>query len=217
MTEDASGSVDAPGTLAVRVTMNPRLWRAAFGTTALLLAWSVLVIGWAVVLVVSAPDSVPMLAVAALLVGWSGWGLWRTVPHARRRHRVLSMGVPTLQLDDLGVRVRDVPLQLDPAALGWADCAAVVVSAAPKRTEWPVQPVRYVQFVPMSPDRIQTSAGRRTGDVRAAVLGVSDTQALVTWLELPGSEPGAQAVVEWLRTHQPGLKVVGAGHSVSDE
>lgn len=136
-------TVDAPATLVVRVTLNPRLRRAGFGTIVLHLVWCVALIVWAVLLVLSDPGSTALLAIAAILVGWSGWGLRRIVPHARTRHRKLSMGLPTLQLDELGVRVRDVMMHLDGASLAWADCAAVVVSAAPKRTEWPVQPVRY--------------------------------------------------------------------------
>ncbi|HXH78165.1 hypothetical protein [Nocardioides sp.] len=210
-------TVDAPATLVVRVTMNNRLRRAAFGSIALHLVWCVALIVWAVLLVLSDPGSPALLVIGAILVGWSGWGLWRLVPHARTRHQMLSLGLPTLQLDEVGVRVRDVTMNLDGASLPWADCAAVVVSAAPRRTEWPVQPVRYVQFLPVAEDRVETHREVWRSDVRAEILEVPAAEGLLTWLELPGSSPDAHDVAAWLRAHQPQLRLVGAGHSVSDE
>ncbi len=203
------------GTLVVRVTMNPRLRRAAFAATVVHLAWCAVVIVPSALLLVTGPE--PALAlISVIVIAWGSWVIWSIVPPARKKYRVLSMGVPTLQLDDLGVRVRDVPMHLDGASLAWTDCAAVVVSKAPKGPEWPVQPARYVQFVPVSEDRVETHGAGR-GDVRMKLLGVTETAAALTWLELPGVRPDADEVVAWIKARRPQTKLVGAGHSVTDE
>ena len=203
------------GTLVVRVTMNPRLRRVAFTSPLIHLLWSALVIVPALLLLVTGPArEVAVICVIAIV--WCVWASWRILPHVRSMHRALSMGVPTLQLDELGVRVRDVPMHLDGATLAWADCAAVVVSKAPKGPEWPVQPVRYVQFVAVSEDRVGATRTRRA-DVRVKLLGLSATEASLTWLELPGVLPDADDVLAWVSAHQPTKRVVGAGHSVTDE
>lgn len=207
--------VTEDGTLVVRVTMNPRLRRVAFASTAIQLLWCAVVIVPAVLVLFTRPE--PAFAVISVIViVWCGWVIWSIVPSARKKYRALSMGMVTLQLDDLGVRVRDVPMHLDGAALAWTDCAAAVVSKAPKGPEWPVQPVRYVQFVPLSEDRVETKALKR-GDARTKLLGLSEIAAALTWLELPGSDPTADDVIAWITAHQPTKRIVGAGHSVTDE
>jgi hypothetical protein len=210
-------SQDAPGTLVVRVTMNRRLRRAALTDDVVLLAWCAVVIVPAALLLLSRPGP-GLLATAVILIAWCCWVISSTVPEARKKVRVLSMGFPTLQLDDLGVRVRDVPMDIDGASLAWTDCAAVVVSATPRGPEWPVQPARYVQFVPVSEDRVGTQRGSgKRRDVRTAMLGLSRAAARLAWLELPGSDPDTDDVIAWLRTHRPDLRLVGAAHSVNDE
>jgi hypothetical protein len=206
---------DEDGTLVVRVTMNPRLRRVAFASTAVYVLWCAVVIVPALLLLFARPE--PAVAfISVILIAWCSWVIWSIVPSARKKYRVLSMGIATLQLDDLGVQVRDVPMQLDAAALAWTDCAAVVVSKAPKGPEWPVQPGRYVQFVALSEDRVESkSIGR--GDVRTKLLGLTPTAASLTWLELPGLRPDADDVIAWITAHQPSKRVVGAGHSVTDE
>lgn len=205
------------GTLVVRVTMNPRLRRVAFASTALHLLWCAAVVVPAFLVLLTRPE--PALALMSVIaITWCGWVVWRIVPPARKRYRVLSAGIATLQLDDLGVRVRDVPLDIDGTALAWADCAAVVVSRVPKGPEWPVQPVRYVQFVPVSDDRASFVARRRRAtDVRMRLLGLTETAASLTWLELPGSRPDADDVLAWIAARRPRTRIVGAGHSVTDE
>lgn len=204
------------GTLVVRVTMNPKLRRVAFAGTLLHLLWCAALIVFAFMLVGSGSGELALFAIAAILVALSCWNLWRTIPVIRRKYRSLSMGMVTLRLDDLGVQVRDVPMQVDPAGLTWTDCAAVVVSRAPKGPEWPVQPDRYVQFVPVSEDRVELK-GIRRNDVRTKLLGLSPTASSLTWLELPGSQPDADDVVAWITSRQPTKRVVGDGHSVTDE
>lgn len=207
-----------PDALIVRVTMNPRLWRTAFDQSTLYLVWCAAAMFVVAGLALSQPDSVRILAACALIVVWCGWTGWRTFRSAHRLHRILSAGVPALRLDGLGLHVRDVPRHLDGAALAWSDCAAVVISAPPKGREWTVRPSRYVQFLPVSDDRVITP-GRLigSGDARVELLGLSAAAASVTWLELPGVRPDADDVVAWLRLHRPSTRVVGAGHSVTEE
>jgi hypothetical protein len=217
MTEPNTEPMTEDGTLVVRVTMNPRLRRVAFASTAIHLLWCAVVIVPAVLVLFTRPE--PTFAVISVIViAWCGWVIWSIVPSARKKYRALSIGVVTLQLDDLGVRVRDVPLDIDGTGLAWADCAAVVVSKAPKGPEWPVQPVRYVQFVPVSEDRAAIALRRhRTRDVRVKLLGLTEIAAALTWLELPGSDPTADDVIAWITAHQPDKRIVGAGHSVTEE
>ncbi|MEO5662159.1 MAG: hypothetical protein ABIR39_02655 [Nocardioides sp.] len=203
------------GTLVVRVTMNPKLRRVAFASTALQLLWCAVVIVPAFLLLFTRPDPA-LVVISLILIVWCAWVIRSIVPSARKKYRALSMGMVTLRLDDLGVQVRDVPMQVDPAGLTWTDCAAVVVSKAPKGPEWPVQPDRYVQFVPVSEDRVELK-GIRRNDVRTKLLGLSPTASSLTWLELPGSQPDADDVVAWITSRQPTKRVVGAGHSVTDE
>lgn len=206
------------GAFVVRLTMNARLRRAAFGLSTVYLVWCLAAIFGAVLLATSQSHSVRILGACALIVAWCGWTGWTTIRDVRRRHRVLSLGVPTLELDGLGLRVRDVPMHLDGAALAWADCAAVVLSASPRGRDWPVQPQRYIQFVPVSEDRV-SSSGRppRADDGRVVLLGLSKVAASLTWLELPGVRPDADDVVAWLRVHRPTMRLIGARHSVTDE
>lgn len=204
------------GTLVVRVTMNPRLRRVAFASTALQLLWCAVVIVPAFLLLFTGPE--PAFAIISVIaIAWCGWVIRSIVPSARKKYRALSMGMVTLRLDDLGVQVRDVPMQVDPAGLTWTDCAAVVVSKAPRGPEWPVQPARYVQFVPVSEDRAMPPRRHRARDVRVRLLGLTDTAATLTWLELPGSDPTADDVIAWIAARQPRKRIVGAGHSVTDE
>lgn len=212
-----SETIDADA-MIVRVTMNPRLWRTAFDQSTLYLVWCVAATFAFAGLAFSQPDSARVLAACALIVAWCGWTGWRTFRSARRLHRVLSAGVPALRLDALGLHVRDVPRHLDGAALAWSDCAAVVISVSPKGREWAVRPHRYVQFLPVSDDRV-IAPGRRISsrDARVELLGLSAAAASVTWLELPGVRPDADDVVAWLRLHRPSTKVVGAGYSVTEE
>lgn len=208
--------MDAPGTLVVRVTPNPALVRAAFAREAAYALWALASIGGSAAFVLSRPGHAAVLAIAAIVVLWSTYVLVRTVQPARVKWRVLSMGVPTLVLDDLGITVRDVPLNPEPAQLSWTDCAAVVVSPARRDHALPIQPRRYVQFVPVSDDRV---AGRvPTRDPRRDVVpGVSERGALLVWLELPGLRPDADEVAAWIRRRQPGLRQVGVAQSVNEE
>lgn len=217
MTEPNTEPVTQDGTLVVRVTMNPRLRRVAFASTALHLLWCAVVIVPACLVLLTRPEPAFAL-ISVIVIVWCSWVIWSIVPSARKKYRVLSMGMVTLQLDDLGVRVRDVPLDIDGTGLAWTDCAAVVVSKAPKGPEWPVQPDRYVQFVPLSDDRAAIAPRRHpTRDVRVKLLGLSEIAAALTWLELPGSDPTADDVIAWITAHQPDKRIVGAGHSVTDE
>ncbi len=53
--------------------------------------------------------------------------------------------------------------------------------------------------------------------MRPAQTGLGAEQVLTTWLVTRGKEPAIAAVLDWLRTHQPHLTLVGFGHSVTDE
>ena len=134
---------------------------------------------------------------------------------ALRKVRVAHSGVPTLVLDDLGIRVRNVLGHLDGAWLAWVDCAAVVVSRAPAG---PLPVARYVQFVPVHSDRVEGEPQR--SDVRPAQLLLSPTESLLAWMELRGQEPGADEVSAWIRRHRPGVRLVDGRvvrQSASDE
>lgn len=207
---------EAEGTLVVRVTLTPAICRSLFARDVIWAIWAVA----SIVVVVANLQWVeewPWWWLAALLiVGYSSWGLWRTARSAHTKFRVFSMGVPSLVLDELGVTVRDVPLQPDGARLSWSDCAAVVVSKAPRDSRWIIQPRRYLHFVPLSEDRVEGTVRRRTP--RHAILpGIPETSALLVWLELPGLVPGADDVVDWIRAHQPDAKLIGRDYSVTDE
>jgi hypothetical protein len=159
-------------------------------------------------------DGVPVRIGLVLGLAWCVFQGRNAIRVLLRKHRILTSGIPTLKLGDLDVRIRHLFGNLDGAALAWADCAAVVVSKAPKDPSAWVDASRYVRFVPLAPDRVEGQP--RQSDSRAGLLDLTPHEALTVWLELVGQSPGADEVVAWLRTHRPTLRIVGAGQS-SDE
>jgi hypothetical protein len=156
-------------------------------------------------------DGVPVRVGLVLGLAWCVFQGRNATRVLSRKYRILTSGIPTLKLGDLEVRVRNLFGHLDGAALAWTDCAAVVVSKAPKDPSSWVDASRYVRFVPVAPDRVEGQP--RRSDSRAGLLDLSPQESLTVWLELVGQRPGADEVVAWLRAHRPALRIVGAGHS----
>jgi hypothetical protein len=171
-------------------------------------------LGWAVAAVTSAVvifvvfDHLGARVAMALGIAWCVFQGRQALRRILLKHRILTSGIPTLRLSDLGVQVRNLFGHLDGAALAWVDCAAVVVSRVPKDpTAW-VPATRYVRFVPVAPDRVEGTA--RKPDSRPGLLDLTPQESLTVWLELAGQRPGADEVVAWLRVHRAGLRLVGA-------
>lgn len=187
--------------------LRPAMWRC-FVSDALYGGWVLLAGGFSAVLALRNRDQPSVVAVGLLVLAWCLYSGWRQARATRSKVRVLSSGIVTLRLDDLGARVRTPYGNLDGAFLAWADCAAVVVSRAPRGVGGPVPVARYIQLVPLRPDAVEGEP--RSTDQRAAMLDLSPTDARTAWLELPGSRPTALDVAAWLRTRRPGLRLVGA-------
>jgi hypothetical protein len=170
-----------------------------------LLGWcAVSMVGAVVVLVVYDAPAARLAMVLGVL--WSGYAALTWGRALRRKLRILRVGAPSLHLDELGVRVR-YPFSLhDASGLAWTDCAAVVLSDVPVRA---AGIRRYVQFVAVADDRIEGRPHPR--DPRPDQLGLTPAAARLAWLELAGQQPDADDVVAWLRTHRPGLRLVGTG------
>ena len=172
---------------------------------AVALAWSVgtIVLAWAAWWTWGRAGE--LLLVAVLLTGWCVFVAASWLRSARRRLAVMRSGIPTLVMDDLGVRVRHPFGNLDGAHLAWAECAAVVVSRPPTAGRVPDAYRAYVEFVPIAPDRVDGVARR---DQRTTVLERSPEQVRTIWLELTGVGRGAGEVADWLRAHRPTLRLV---------
>ena len=172
-------------------------------------------LGWALASVVAAVvvivvfDNTPARLGMVLGIAWCVYQGRNAVRVLRTKHQILTSGIPTLRLSDLGVQVRNLFGHLDGAALAWSDCAAVVVSRVPSDpTSW-VPATRYVRFVPLAPDRVAGTP--RKSDSRPALLDLTPQESLTAWLELTDQRPGADEVVAWLRLHRPALRLVGVG------
>ncbi len=146
-----------------------------------------------------------LLVVALLLSGWCVYVAASWLRSLRRRLAVMRSGIPTLVMDDLGVRVRHPFGNLDGAYLAWTDCVAVVVSRPPTAGRVPDAFRAYVEFVPVAPDRVD---GVPRPDQRTVVLERPPVDVRTTWLELAGVGRPAGEVVAWIRQHRPYLKVV---------
>jgi len=182
----------------------------------LMVIWALATLVAGVVLVVVGLDStVSLVAGGVLMLGYGLWAGRGWVRRLRAKYRVLTSGFPTLRLTDLGIQVRNVFGHLDGAALAWTDCAAVVVSRAPAGSTAPAPVTRYVHFVPV--DEARVSGRPLAADLRPRLLGLTETQSLTVWLEIAGQRPGADDVVAWVRDRRPGLRLVGAPQSASDE
>jgi hypothetical protein len=188
-----------------QLTIRPRPSARLLSQELTMLAWAtVSTVGSIVVLVVYGHTGARVAM--ALILLYSVWAAWTWGRTLRRKLHVLRTGAPSLQLDELGVRVR-YPLTLaDPSYLSWVDCAAAVLSKVPSRAPGFR---RYVQFIPVADDRVEGPRVRR--DPRPVQLDLGPAAARMAWLELDGQEPDADDVVAWLRTHRPGLRLVGAG------
>ncbi|RYB91754.1 hypothetical protein EUA93_16555 [Nocardioides oleivorans] len=147
-----------------------------------------------------------VLLVALVYSAASVWAGRSWLTSMRTRRTVLSSGIPTLQLDDLGARVRHPYGNLDGAFLAWTDCAAVVVSRLPTAGRTPDTHRAYVELVPVSPDRVQGAS--REKDQRTTLLDRSATEVRTVWIEYAGVGRTAREVADWLRAHRPGLTVV---------
>jgi hypothetical protein len=199
--------------LEIRARLDRRQWWRVFHREILALLWAAgSAVGAVVVLVVI--DALAARIAMILGIAWCGYVGWTWGRGLRRKKRVLDSGIPTLRLSDLGIQVRNLFGNLDGAALAWVDCAAVVVSRAPGGTH-PVPVHRYVQFLPVAEDRVEGQP--RSGDSRIALLGLTASQARTVWLDLLGQVDTADHVVAWLRTHRPGLRLVGAGDAPADQ
>jgi hypothetical protein len=148
----------------------------------------------------------------------TAWCLYVAQGAARRWHsrrRLLASGFPTLHLDDLGARVRHPFGNRDGAFLAWADCAAVVVSRPPTAGRTQESYRAYVEFVPVSPDRIEGVP--RASDQRRVLLERPAEEVRLVWMELSGVGRTAVEVAAWLRSRRPTLTVVDSldRHSAS--
>ena len=201
----ADDSVDDPGTFSSALVLGPGSWRQfVVEVLTLVVATGAVVAGW---LVWEHLRTYPeLLAIAVLNTGWCLYVLGSALRRLRRRRGVLGSGIPTLFLDDLGVRVRHPFGNLDGAYLTWTDCAAAVVSRPPTAGRTTESYRAYVEFVAVAPDRIEGAP--RQGDQRRVLLDRPADQVRLVWMELTGVGRRATEVAAWLRAYRPELTVV---------
>ena len=210
------GRVDEPGTFSSELVLRRGWWRQ-FPQEVVVLAWSAgtIVLGWFVWW--RWDRAIELFAVALVLTGWSVYAGGSWLQRGLRRLRLFRSGIPTLVLDDLGVRVRHPFGNLDGAHLPWAECAAVVVSRPPSAGRVPDSYRAYVEFVPVAPDRVDGEP--RRGDQRTRILDRAPAEVRMVWMELTGVGRTSAEAVEWVRARRPGLTVVDSlgSHSASTE
>ena len=192
------GRVDEPGTFSSELVLRRGWWRQ-FPQEVVVLAWSAgtIVLGWFVWW--RWDRAIELFAVALVLTGWSVYAGGSWLRRGLRRLRLFRSGIPTLVLDDLGVRVRHPFGNLDGAHLPWAECAAVVVSRPPSAGRVPDSYRAYVE--------------------RTRILDRAPAEVRMVWMELTGVGRTSAEAVEWVRARRPGLTVVDSlgSHSASTE
>ena len=205
--------MDDRGTWSSPLQLRRGWWRQ-FVEEAVIALWclgSIVLPWWAWVGLDRSPE---LLTIALLLTGWSLYAGRSWARRARSRLRLFRSGIPTLVLDELGVRVRHPFGNLDGAWLAWADCAAVVVSRVPSAGRVPDSYRAYVEFVPTAPDQIE---GEPRRDQRTRVLDREPAAVRMVWLELTGVGRTAEEAIGWIRTQRPATRVVDSlgAHSAS--
>lgn len=215
---EAASSAEEAGVLTSRLVLGPGSWRQL--TAQLVgIVWSVgaaigVWLGWWVL-----RDEGAALLVALIVTAWCAYCLWSYVGSLRRSLAMLRSRFPTLVLDDLGVRVRHPLGDLHGAYLAWVDCVAVVASRPPTKGYGSLSYAAYVEFVPVSPDRVESGEPRT--DDRTQVLARSAAEVRTVWMEITGVGLRAEDVVAWIRTRRPDQRVLGslakAAHSASTE
>ena len=205
--------MDESGAFRSELALRRGWWRQ-FPQEAVVLTWSIGTIvlswwGWW-----RWDRAVELLLVAVLLTAWCVYAGQSWLRRGMQRLGRFRSGIPTLVLDDLGVRVRHPFGNLDGAYLPWAECAAVVVSRPPSAGRVPDSYRAYVEFLPVSPDRVEGPP--RSADQRALVLDRTPPEVRMVWLELTGVGRTAAEAAGWIRARRPGLTLVDSlGHSAS--
>jgi hypothetical protein len=171
---------------------------------ATVLAPAGMVAAWAVWL--RQERSAQLVALALVATGWSAYVTWAWARRGLVRHRRLSTGESTLHLNADGAWVRHPFGPSFGARIGWDDCAAVVVSPVPTRGRTSESYRAYVEFVPVSPDRVEGRAHPR--DQRAELLDRPAEQVLTVWMELASVGTTASDVAAWLRRRRPDLRII---------
>ena len=203
--DDPTGAADEPGSFRSELVLRPGWWRQ-FSQELVALAWVAVAIpcSWVVWWQWGGPAE--LLLIAVIITAWSLYAGGSWARRALRRRAVLSSAIPTLVLDDLGIRVRHPFGNLDGAYLTWVDCAAAVVSRAPTAGRTPESYRAYVEFVPVAPDRIEGAP--RKGDQRRVLLDRPPDQVRMVWMELTGVGRSSADVAAWLRERRPDLPLV---------
>jgi hypothetical protein len=147
-----------------------------------------------------------LVAVASVATAWSAYVTWAWGRRGLRRHRALSSDAPTLHLDGDGVWVRHPFGPSGGARLAWTDCVAAVVSPPPTRGRTAESYRAYVEFVALSPDRVEGTPHPR--DQRTELLDRPAEQVLMVWMELASVGRTASDVAAWLRRWRPELRIV---------
>jgi hypothetical protein len=128
------------------------------------------------------------------------------LPNLLRYVRLALSRRPRLLLDADGiVLTHGPPTDLVESRLAWPDCAAVVTSPFPMSNG---RVINYVQFVPTRPEAVTFQPESSWILVKATLLGVPPATGAMTSFSHTRFRDEVTAVVEWVRTHYPDLRIV---------